>query len=124
MTQPVLKQYAPVQFSRIYALGAARGDLTVTNDDIAGPIDSSDEWIRQRTGIRQRHIANQKHHGCRVLKCRVNADGCIGCARATRNKTDTWSSCQLANCLSHIGRATFLSAINKLDFFGAVVNTV
>lgn len=46
-----LQQTEPVQFSRIYALGAARGDLTVTNDDIAGPIDSSDEWIRQRTGI-------------------------------------------------------------------------
>jgi 3-oxoacyl-[acyl-carrier-protein] synthase-3 len=33
----------------------------VTNDDIAGPIDSSDEWIRQRTGIitRRRASANQ-----------------------------------------------------------------
>jgi 3-oxoacyl-[acyl-carrier-protein] synthase-3 len=51
MTQPVLNQYDVVKYSRIYALGAARGDLTVTNDDIAGPIDSSDEWIRQRTGI-------------------------------------------------------------------------
>nr|WP_207949213.1 beta-ketoacyl-ACP synthase III [Microcella frigidaquae] len=38
-------------YTRIYAIGAARGDLTVTNDDIAGPIDSSDEWIRQRTGV-------------------------------------------------------------------------
>ena len=57
MTQPVLKQYAPVQFSRIYALGAARGDLTVTNDDIAGPIDSSDEWIRERSGIIERRWA-------------------------------------------------------------------
>lgn len=37
--------------TRIYALGAARGELAVTNDDIAGPIDSSDEWIRQRTGV-------------------------------------------------------------------------
>ena len=46
-----LKQYEAVKFSRIYSLGAARGDLFVTNDDVAGPIDSSDEWIRQRTGI-------------------------------------------------------------------------
>ena len=38
-------------FTRIYSLGAARGELAVTNDDIAGPIDSSDEWIRQRTGV-------------------------------------------------------------------------
>lgn len=46
-----LKQTEQIKFSRIYALGAARGDLAVTNDEIAGPIDSSDEWIRQRTGI-------------------------------------------------------------------------
>ena len=46
-----LNQYETVKYSRIYSLGAARGDLTVTNDDIAGPIDSSDEWIRRRTGI-------------------------------------------------------------------------
>ena len=46
-----LKQNDPVQFSRIYSLGASRGASKVTNDEIAGPIDSSDEWIRQRTGI-------------------------------------------------------------------------
>lgn len=53
-----LNQTAPVSYSRIYSLGAARGDLTVTNDDIAGPIDSSDEWIRQRTGIVTRKRAS------------------------------------------------------------------
>lgn len=58
MSQPTLNQYTPVKFSRIYALGAARGDLTVTNDDVAGPIDSSDEWIRQRTGIITRRRAS------------------------------------------------------------------
>jgi 3-oxoacyl-[acyl-carrier-protein] synthase-3 len=44
--------------SRIYALGAARGDLVVTNDDLAGPIESSDEWIRQRTGVITRKRAS------------------------------------------------------------------
>ena len=29
----------------------------VTNDELAKKMDTSDEWIRQRTGIRQRHIA-------------------------------------------------------------------
>jgi 3-oxoacyl-[acyl-carrier-protein] synthase-3 len=37
--------------TRIYAYGAARGEVSVPNDDLIGPIDSSDEWIRQRTGI-------------------------------------------------------------------------
>ncbi len=55
-----LIQTQPVQFTRIYALGASRGHQTVTNDDIAGPIDSSDEWIRQRTGIVTRKRADKE----------------------------------------------------------------
>jgi len=51
MTETTLHQSVGVPYTRIYAVGAARGDLTVTNDEIAGPIDSSDEWIRQRTGV-------------------------------------------------------------------------
>ena len=54
-----LKQAETIAFSKIYSLGASRGDLTVTNDDIAGPINSSDEWIRQRTGIVTRMRASQ-----------------------------------------------------------------
>jgi 3-oxoacyl-[acyl-carrier-protein] synthase-3 len=54
-----LKQSTPVAFSKIYSIGAARGDLTVTNDEIAGPINSSDEWITQRTGIITRKRASK-----------------------------------------------------------------
>ena len=49
-----LRQSQGPAFTRILALGAARGDVRVSNDDLAGPIDSSDEWIRQRTGIIER----------------------------------------------------------------------
>ena len=59
MTEPILQQSVGVPFTRIYSVGAARGDLTVTNDDIAGPIDSSDEWIRQRTGVITRMRASR-----------------------------------------------------------------
>ncbi|WP_336651037.1 MULTISPECIES: beta-ketoacyl-ACP synthase III [unclassified Leucobacter] len=44
--------------TRILSVGAARGNLDVPNDDLVGPIDSSDEWIRQRTGIVQRRRAS------------------------------------------------------------------
>ncbi|WP_166864818.1 beta-ketoacyl-ACP synthase III [Salinibacterium sp. ZJ70] len=46
-----LQQSQGVPFTRIYSYGAARGEHAVPNDDLVGPIDSSDEWIRQRTGI-------------------------------------------------------------------------
>ncbi len=51
MTTPTLKQSHGAEFTRIYSYGAARGDLVVPNDDLVGPINSSDEWIQQRTGI-------------------------------------------------------------------------
>jgi 3-oxoacyl-[acyl-carrier-protein] synthase-3 len=51
MSQPVLKQTTGPQFTRIYSYGAARGDVVVPNDDLIEAIDSSDEWIQQRTGI-------------------------------------------------------------------------
>ena len=59
MAHVQLNQSVGAQYSRIYALGAARGDLTVTNDDIAGPIESTDEWIRQRTGVITRMRASK-----------------------------------------------------------------
>ena len=59
---PDLIQPQGAAHSRIMSLGAARGDTVVPNDDLVGPIDSSDEWIRQRTGIieRRRSSAGQE----------------------------------------------------------------
>ena len=54
-----LKQSTSVPFTRIYSYGAARGDLVVPNADLVEAIDSSDEWIRQRTGIIERRRASK-----------------------------------------------------------------
>ncbi|KRC51028.1 3-oxoacyl-ACP synthase [Leifsonia sp. Root227] len=51
MTHPTLQQAHGPQYTRILSIGAARGDVVVPNDELVGPINSSDEWIRQRTGI-------------------------------------------------------------------------
>ena len=45
--------------SRILGIGAALPDNIVTNDQLAKRVDTSDEWIRERTGIRQRHIIGE-----------------------------------------------------------------
>lgn len=55
-----LLQSTPAQYSQILGYGASRPDLKVTNDDIAGPINSSDEWIQQRTGIVTRQRASEE----------------------------------------------------------------
>jgi len=57
MSRPTLQVAEPTTYSRILGVAGVRGDLVVPNDDIVGPIDSSDEWIRQRTGIATRRRA-------------------------------------------------------------------
>ena len=42
--------------TKIIGSGAYMPANIVTNDDLAKRMDTSDEWIRERTGIRQRHI--------------------------------------------------------------------
>ena len=43
--------------ARVIGCGAFVPSNIVTNDDLAKKMETSDEWIRERTGIRQRHIA-------------------------------------------------------------------
>jgi 3-oxoacyl-[acyl-carrier-protein] synthase-3 len=43
--------------SRIAAIGHYQPARVLTNEDLAGMVDTSDEWIRSRVGIRTRHIA-------------------------------------------------------------------
>ncbi|MFF4399055.1 beta-ketoacyl-ACP synthase III [Streptomyces sp. NPDC001480] len=43
--------------SRIIAIGHHQPAKVLTNEDLAGMVDTSDEWIRSRVGIRTRHLA-------------------------------------------------------------------
>lgn len=52
-----LKTPATVAGARMTGLGAYRPDRVVTNAELAPRIDSSDEWIQERTGIIERRFA-------------------------------------------------------------------
>ena len=43
--------------SILAGVGGYLPERVVTNDELARTVDTSDEWIRERTGIRQRHFA-------------------------------------------------------------------
>lgn len=49
-----LRTKTPVRF---LGVGAAVPDEVVTNADLEARLDTTDEWIRERTGIRERHRA-------------------------------------------------------------------
>lgn len=46
--------------SRITGVGSHVPDKIVTNDDLAKTVDTSDEWIKTRTGIEQRRVTDDR----------------------------------------------------------------
>jgi 3-oxoacyl-[acyl-carrier-protein] synthase-3 len=47
-------------YSRIAGTGSYLPPQVVTNHELAARLDTSDAWIRERTGIVQRHVADEK----------------------------------------------------------------
>ncbi|MBF6363048.1 ketoacyl-ACP synthase III [Nocardia farcinica] len=54
-----IAQTTGAEHTAILGLGVYRPARVVTNDEIAGPINSSDEWIRTRSGIKTRRFADE-----------------------------------------------------------------
>jgi 3-oxoacyl-[acyl-carrier-protein] synthase III len=46
-------------YSRIYGSGFVTGERKVTNADMAKVCDTSDEWIKERSGIEERYFVNE-----------------------------------------------------------------
>ncbi len=59
-------------YSRISGTGRYLPDNVVTNADLEKMVDTTDEWIRSRTGIERRHIA---------VEGETTSDLCVGAAR-------------------------------------------
>ncbi len=59
MTQRVAAQRTtPITGLRFTGLGTALPDNIVTNDDLSRVMDTTDEWIRERTGISERRLGS------------------------------------------------------------------
>ncbi len=65
--------------SIVLGCGSYLPERIVTNAELAAKIDTSDEWIVQRTGIRQRHIAadgeNTSHLGLKAAQAALKNAG-------------------------------------------------
>ena len=60
----------------IYGVGHYVPTRIVTNDDLAKCFDTSDEWIRQRTGIRQRRFVEESGIGASDLAVKAVRNAC------------------------------------------------
>ena len=47
----------PMRYARMLGVGAYRPDRVIPNSEIVDAIDSSDEWIQSRSGVKQRYRA-------------------------------------------------------------------
>ncbi len=65
--------------SEIVGVGSYLPERIVTNDDLARRVDTTDEWIHSRTGIRQRHIAADGE---------LTSDLALGAAKAALEHAD------------------------------------
>lgn len=77
---------SPSQSAIIIGTGSYVPDNIVTNDDLAKIVDTSDEWIRTRSGIRQRHFA-AKDEATSDMAC-VAAQRAIDAAGIDRSVID------------------------------------
>lgn len=48
-----------MQYAHITGWGMSAPESVMTNDDLAKIVETNDQWIRERTGIQKRHIANE-----------------------------------------------------------------
>jgi len=105
-------------YSRIIGTGGYLPEKILTNSDLEKMVETSDEWIRERTGIQQRHIAAEgqttcdlaEHASKRAIEMSgidVNTLDLIIVATTTPDKTFPSTACLLQQRLGVHGCPAF-----------------
>ncbi|MBJ7504176.1 MAG: ketoacyl-ACP synthase III [Ilumatobacteraceae bacterium] len=92
---------------RIIGWGTALPDKVVTNDDLAAMVDTSDEWITERTGIKRRHIGGSTaslsiasgHKALSMAKVDPASIDCLVLSTTTPDRTVPATSATVQNAL-------------------------
>ena len=62
---------------RIIGLGKSTGDQKISNDDLSKSVDTSDAWIREKSGIESRYFAKEKSNSDMALEAAEMAISCL-----------------------------------------------
>ena len=92
----------------------------LTNDDLSKMVDTSDEWVRTRTGIAQRHIASDEE-ACSDLAL-VAAKNALEDARLTPADVDVLIVATVTPDMSFPSTAAILQAKLGLNHVMSFVN--
>ena len=104
--------------SVIRGVGAYLPKRVITNDDMARLVDTTDEWIKERTGIEQRHVAEPDEltsdlgiGASRQALVRAGIDpvdiDLVICATATPDRTFPATAVRIQSCLGITKGAAF-----------------
>jgi 3-oxoacyl-[acyl-carrier-protein] synthase III len=104
--------------ARLVATGSYLPEKVLTNADLEKMVDTSDEWIRERTGIRERHIAAPGENTCdlaeaaarqalRAAGIKASAVDLIVVATTTPDRVFPSTACLLQERLHIHGCAAF-----------------
>ncbi|HGX93898.1 MAG TPA: ketoacyl-ACP synthase III [Candidatus Tenderia sp.] len=107
-----------MKFSKITGTGSYLPEKILTNHDLEKMVETSDEWIRERTGIEKRHIAEEGETTCdlaeKAARLAIEAAGrrpqdidLIIVATTTPDKIFPSTACLLQNRLGIHGPAAF-----------------
>jgi 3-oxoacyl-[acyl-carrier-protein] synthase-3 len=92
--------------SRILGWGASVPELVVTNDDLSELIDTNDEWIQKRTGIKERRYV-EHGDGSVVMGAKAAADA-LEMAGVDVDDVDAIICCTLSPDVDFPGNASLL----------------
>lgn len=107
-----------MKYSRIIGTGGYLPEKILTNKDLEHMVDTSDEWITERTGIKKRHIVTDQETTCdlaeRAAKSAIKAAGVktseidlLIMATTTPNQVFPSTACLLQQRLNIHGCAAF-----------------
>ncbi|MGH8657255.1 MAG: 3-oxoacyl-ACP synthase, partial [Gammaproteobacteria bacterium] len=60
-----------MSFARITGSGSYLPERVLSNRDLEAMVDTTDQWIVERTGVRQRHIAGEGESTCDLAEVAV-----------------------------------------------------
>ena len=60
---------------KIVGLGSYLPPKIMTNDDLAQIVETNDEWITERTGIKRRHVADGIEDKSSTMACKAAVKG-------------------------------------------------
>src|SRR5687768_14430987 len=109
---------APKPHAEIVSTGRFLPDRVLTNADLEKMVDTNDEWIRQRTGIRERRIAgpdmgaaDMGAEASRIAMCRANVQpgeiDLIVVSTATPDRLLPATACDMQALLGATNAAAF-----------------